>query len=210
MGALLDALAAFAPDQEDALVTAIVSLGKEPPARDERVVRFFGRICDAVAVNAKTKSTDDESKYVVKALNGFWLDSEGLVCRVEGGKCATGDSSKVSIAVKKDQIVMNGWVASAISSKTVEWQKGEKSMTWNRISQTESERREAERQAALEAERVAKVEAERKKKEEIAEKKRAQEAEKKAKAEAERKAKEEAAEKKRQEEEEKKAKKEAE
>merc|ERR1712048_301924 len=158
------------------------------------IARFFERICDAVAaVNAKSRSADDESKYVIKALNGFWLDSEGSLCTVKDGKCATGSSSKVSIAVKKDQIVKNGWAASAVSSKAVEWQKGEKSLIWTRITQEEFERLEAERQAL-----------ERKKKEELAEKKRAQEEEKKAKAEAERKAKEEAAERKRKEEEEKK------
>jgi len=187
--ALLDELAALGSDERDMLVTAIVSLGKEPPSRDERIARFFSRVCDAhVAVNAKNRSADDGSKYVVKALNGYWLDSEGMVCTVEDGKCAIGHSSKVSIAVKKDQIVMNGWVASALSSKAVEWQKGEKSLTWNRITQGESEKLEAEHQAL-----------ERKKKDEAAEKKRVQEEEKKRKAEAERKAKEEEAERKRKE-----------
>merc|ERR1712232_1056142 len=69
----------------------------------------------------------------VTALVGVWKNSDNLMCTVANGECNFHPRGSPTLVVKDGVLSLNGWVAVAITSKAVSWQRSGQSMQWQRI-----------------------------------------------------------------------------
>merc|ERR1712107_386564 len=75
----------------------------------------------------------------VQVLNGFWKNTDGLICNVSDGQCTFGGPAVAHPVMLQDgKITLNGWVVSDVRENTVSWTKASKEMEWMKMDPLEA------------------------------------------------------------------------
>lgn len=123
------------PLGEDPVTHAVRKMATVPETADDRIARFFEAIRDLVFVNGITPVASIKNLPSLRGLAGTWKNTDGLLCTVSDCRCTFNSKITSTITAENGLLVLNGWTAVTMSSKAVQWEKGDKTMDWLRVDE---------------------------------------------------------------------------